>query len=184
VSLIALGTGKAGNKTLLGGTAIKVLRNSKIPVLTSKKSNKPQKLKRIIVPLDASRGLTKSFEYAAELAKKFNSTIDFVHIFEYFDYRLPDGSLNKIKASIYGELRDICGRNPLKGATPFDENVNINVVKDKNAWRGIVNFTRKTDADLISMMSYGGMRYKGEFLGSTAQKVIQEAPCPVLTMNP
>jgi nucleotide-binding universal stress UspA family protein len=34
------------------------------------------------------------------------------------------------------------------------------------------------------MMSYGGGKLKEDFIGSVAEKVIQEAPCPVITMTP
>jgi nucleotide-binding universal stress UspA family protein len=34
------------------------------------------------------------------------------------------------------------------------------------------------------MMTYGGRKHKGDFIGSVAEKVIQESPCPVITMSP
>jgi nucleotide-binding universal stress UspA family protein len=33
-------------------------------------------------------------------------------------------------------------------------------------------------------MTYGGKRIKEDFIGSVAEKVIQEASCPVITMKP
>lgn len=39
-------------------------------------------------------------------------------------------------------------------------------------------------ADLIVIMTYGSGRFKKEFIGSVAEKVIQEAHCPVITMTP
>jgi nucleotide-binding universal stress UspA family protein len=54
----------------------------------------------------------------------------------------------------------------------------------KNAWRGMIKFVDERNIDLIVMMTYGGGRIKEDFLGSIAEKVIQEAPCPVITMRP
>jgi nucleotide-binding universal stress UspA family protein len=70
------------------------------------------------------------------------------------------------------------------GATRLKEDLVINTVIAPNGWRGIVDFAFEKKADLIVIMTYGGGKFKKEFIGSVAEKVIQEAHCPVITMTP
>ncbi len=64
------------------------------------------------------------------------------------------------------------------------ENIRIHVEAAKNAWIGITELARKNDIDLIIMMSYGGIFFKEEFIGSIAWRVIQESSAPVITLTP
>jgi len=60
------------------------------------------------------------------------------------------------------------------------------VVKpEKNAFQGIIKYASENDIDLIFMNTYGGGEFRREeFIGSVAERVIQEAPCPVITVKP
>jgi nucleotide-binding universal stress UspA family protein len=70
------------------------------------------------------------------------------------------------------------------GKVKIKENIEASVEVAKNAWRGIVGFANEGDIDLIVMMSYGGGKLKEDFIGSVAEKVIQESASPVITMTP
>jgi len=52
------------------------------------------------------------------------------------------------------------------------------------AWFGIVNFAEENGIDLIIMTTHGRKGLARFMLGSTAEKVISESPCPVLTIKP
>ena len=60
----------------------------------------------------------------------------------------------------------------------------MHTVTAPNGWRGIIDFAVKNKTDMIVMMSYGGGKFKKEFIGSVSEKVIQESPCPVITLTP
>jgi hypothetical protein len=62
--------------------------------------------------------------------------------------------------------------------------VRIDVEADYNAWMGIVNYAKIQNNDLIIMNTHWQQKRFSDFLGNIAEKVIQEAPCPVLTMKP
>lgn len=64
------------------------------------------------------------------------------------------------------------------------ENVVIHVEAARNAWVEITELTREKNIDFIVMMTYGGTIIRGEFIGSTAWKVIQEASVPVISLTP
>ncbi|MGH7799391.1 MAG: universal stress protein [Thermodesulfobacteriota bacterium] len=178
VDLIALGKGRAVEKSILGGTALKVLRSSTLPVLTARGDGKSLKIKRILVPVDLSHGLSKDLKYAVELSKVFSATIYLLNVVEVGEYAFPPEIAEQMRGFSYREIVESMGKVKIK------ENIEASVEVAKNAWRGIVGFANERDIDLIVMMSYGGGKLKEDFIGSVAERVIQESVCPVITMTP
>lgn len=178
VNLIAMGKGRAEEKSILGGTALKVLRKSKIPVLTAREDSRRSEIKSILVPTDQSRGLYRDFKYAIELSKLFGARVYILNVVETGEQMFPLEIIEQMKGFCFRELNENVGK------VNIGENTDVAVEASKNAWSGIIKFVDSKDIDLIVMMTYGGGKFKEEFIGSVAQKVIQEAPCPVLTIIP
>ena len=176
--LIALGRGRSLEKTILGGTALKVLRTSRVPVLTARGGKFRGSFKRIVVPVDLSHGLGKSFDFAIDLAAAFGASVNVVNVVETGYQKYPPELAEQLRGFAHRELKETVGTTRLK------DDLVINSVIAANGWRGIVDFAIGKKADLIVMMTYGGGRFKKEFIGSVAEKVIQEAHCPVITMAP
>lgn len=176
--LIALGRGRSVEKTILGGTALKVLRSSRVPVLTARGGRFKGGFKRIVVPVDLSHGLGKSFDYAVDLAAAFGASVYVENVVETGYQKYPPELAEQLRGFAHRELKEIVGTTRLK------DDLVINTVIAPNGWRGIVDFAIEKKADLIVIMTYGGGKFKKEFIGSVAEKVIQEAHCPVITMTP
>ncbi len=51
-------------------------------------------------------------------------------------------------------------------------------------WSGIVDFARKRKVDIIVMSTHGRRGVPRFFLGSAAESVIKNAPCPVIAVKP
>ena len=178
VGLIALGKGRAVERAILGGTALKVIRDSKIPVLTVREDTRRADIKRILAPIDQSHGLSKGFKYAVEISEPFGAVINMLNVVEVGEHRFPPEIVERMKAFCFRELKENVGK------VKMSKNIKAYVEAAKNAWKGIVKFADDRDIDLIVMMTYGGAKFKEEFIGSVTQKVIQEAHCPVITIKP
>jgi len=176
--LIALGRGRSIEKTMLGGTALKVLRMSRIPVLTARGDNFKGSIKRIVVPIDLSHGLGRNFDYAIDLAAAFGASVHVLNVVETGYQKYPPELSEQLRGFAQRELKETVGSTRLK------EDLSISTVIAPNGWRGIVEFASGKKADLIVIMTYGGGKFKKEFIGSVAEKVIQESHCPVITMTP
>ena len=57
-------------------------------------------------------------------------------------------------------------------------------VKACRVGSGIVDFVREEDIDLIVMSTHARKGVPRLFLGSIAERVIREAPCPVIAVPP
>ena len=177
--LIVLGKGRAQEKLLLGATALKVIRRSPIPVMVARKKEGPIKSKNILVPTDLYNIASKDLLFTAELAKYLDLNITSLNIVEIGSKKYPPEVVERLRGNSYNNL--------IKKVNEANLGIKINtVVKTaKNAVRGIIDYSAENDIDIIFMNTYGGGEFRREeFIGSVAERVIQEAPCPVITVKP
>ncbi|MEQ9618817.1 MAG: universal stress protein [Deltaproteobacteria bacterium] len=176
--LIVLGRGRLPEQTILGGTALKVLRTSRIPVLTVRDDKLKYTINKILVPIALSHGLSKNFGYAMDLSREFCSMVDILNVVEVGYHHYPLELAELLKGFAHRELQGIVGKSRIT------DNLDMHTVTAVNGWRGIVDFAIRKKSDLIVMSSYGEGKFKKEFIGSVSEKVIQESRCPVITMTP
>jgi nucleotide-binding universal stress UspA family protein len=58
------------------------------------------------------------------------------------------------------------------------------VLRDGVAWEEIVGAARDEQADMIVMGTHGRAGLDRMLMGSVAERVVRQAPCPVLTVRP
>lgn len=142
-------------------------------------------LKRILVPVDFSPLSKKALLYAARLAKQFNAELDLFHAVEpevlpAFDgYMLaPPPIPNSAGVSCAGQL---------KTWTHFARNAGVarvgSMIRRGLPAFEIVEAAKERDADLIVIATHGYTGWKHFTIGSTAERVVRAAPCPVLVVR-
>ena len=52
-----------------------------------------------------------------------------------------------------------------------------------NPWSGICEYAQRSEIDLIIVSTHGRTGIKHALIGSTAEKVVRHAPCPVLVVK-
>lgn len=183
--LIILGThGRAGvKKWLYGSVAEQVVRHSPIPVLTIHKSwDKPFAIQKLLVPVDFSEYSKIAIDAALALAQTFKAHLTFLHVIEqtvhpaYYaatidslfiaDPQLMERSIENLKVFSGGEIA---------GAEY--------VVKEGRAYKEIVGFAKEQACDLILMSTRGLSGLEHLLIGSTTERVVRSAICPVLTVG-
>jgi nucleotide-binding universal stress UspA family protein len=191
IDLIVIATrGHTGWKHLaLGSTAERVVRYSPCPVLVMRpgtaRGRKPQLgFKKILVPIDFSECSLKGLAYAKAWARQFNSTLvllNSVHFQyyiasdEYARYDLPL-LMQQAEKAAREQMRDLVRKtdwNRLKVETSLHVG---------HAGQQICERAEDCDADLIVTSTHGITGLKHVLIGSTAEYVVQHAPCPVLVV--
>jgi len=80
-----------------------------------------------------------------------------------------DAARRRLKALVDDRLQDI---SPI-----------VSKVLSGHAWPEICAYAGRTHADLIIVATHGLTGLRHAFLGSTAERIVQHAPCPVLTVK-
>ena len=139
------------------------------------------KLKRILVPIDFSKISQKALEYAVPLAKQFEAKITLLHAFEPLPYPMDLAYLPMSKGFPIEPLEKELQALAKKTIEPqFLKEV---IVRVGTAFEVITNLARDCEADLIVITTHGHTGLKHVFLGSTAERVVRHAPCPVLVVR-
>ena len=176
--VISLGRGRIQERFVLGGTALKVIRGTRIPVLTATEDKPSAKIKKILAPIAVMHGLSGNFDYALQMAEIFGADVHVLNVVELGNLKVPLEIQEQLKSFALRDLVETIG------SARIAENIELETIASGSGWRGIVEYSEKNDIDLIVIMTYGGTKVREEFIGSTAEKVIQEAPCPVITLSP
>ena len=147
----------------------------------------PFKLKNILVPIDFSDHSRKALQYALPFAEKCGAKIILLHVVEprvypenYFDVIVP-AEMEAVNTNLattgrqrLAELR----REEISPKIAADT-----IVRTGQPYAEIINTAKEWDIDLIIIATHGYTGLKHVFLGSTADKVVRHAPCPVLTVR-
>lgn len=141
-------------------------------------------MRRIVVPVDFSKCSEKAVHYAAGFARQYGAKITLIHV-QPVPYYPPELGLmpasfpsiepqtKELRAKLEAEARrllppELLDRTELRTGSAFDE---------------ICAAAKKHRADLIVIATHGYTGLKHALLGSTAERVVRHAPCPVLAVR-
>jgi nucleotide-binding universal stress UspA family protein len=186
VDLIAMG--KRGlnlwGRMLLGSTTTKVLRQLHVPILTVRHAAKKPAVKKILVPSSFSPADKVSLRWALEFAGTLGASVFLLHIIQ------AHKSWDTVKGGFMGRLRRVATEklDAMLETVPAQKRKGVSeftrVKAFSRPWSGIVSFVREEGIDMIVMGTHAKKGVPRFFLGSVAERVIREAPCPVITLRP
>lgn len=149
------------------------------------RSSKKIDLKKILVPIDFSDHSRKALQYAIPFAKQFNASIDLVYVVEPTIYP-ADFSFGQVGfPNVEDELRkrgseelESLMKHTIKGAVQARK-----AILSGKASYEINEYAKKKKMDLIIIATHGHSGFEHALFGSTAEKVVRKAPCPVLVVR-
>lgn len=139
--------------------------------------------KKILIPFDGSGPSKKAAEHALNLAKDQNAEIVGLKAINLTGEVIsPSDSLwDTISGDLQDKAKDI-----LSELTALAEEKNVDItleLREGNPEREIVEFAEEWGADIIVMGTSGRSGFGRVLLGSTANRVIATAPCPVTVLH-
>jgi len=142
-------------------------------------------LKRILVPVDFSPLSKKAVHYATRLARQFGGEIDLLYVVEpevppAFDGFMiaPPTISNGSSARYASQLKALANSVRSAAIARVDS-----IVRCGLAAIEIVDAAKELDADLIVIATHGYTGWKHFAIGSTAERVVRAAPCPILVVR-
>jgi nucleotide-binding universal stress UspA family protein len=144
-----------------------------------------KKIGKILFPTDYSPFSNDTIEYAIAFALEYKARLYIMHVVELSTKDPADPMYKKPDLADYTDVHNfIKGRTAkqLKGARISSKKFEYEEIHEMglSASREIVKAARKKRVDLIVMASLGAGFLKKLLLGSTTERVIKEAGCPVL----
>lgn len=153
---------------IIGSNTEKVVRNSKIPVIVIKKDNEKFKLKNLVFASNFKEENKEVFGKFVTFANTFNSKVHLLKVNTPANFQGTSESKKKVKDFI-------TGYNLPKHK--------ISVYSDVSVEKGILNFSKDIDADLIALSTHGRSGLSHLFSGSVAKNLTKNALKPMLTIK-
>ncbi|MBI1938739.1 MAG: universal stress protein [Ignavibacteriales bacterium] len=142
-------------------------------------------INNILVPIDFSDYSKNALKYAVQFAKHFHAKIFLVYVVEPTIYP-ADFSMGQVAIpSMDADLQKRADEELTSLAKNFmDPSVEVEtMIKTGKPFVEINDTARENDIDLIIIASHGHTGVEHLLFGSTAEKVVRKAPCPVLTLR-
>ena len=180
--LIAMGThGRRGlGRWFMGSVTERLMRRSPVPVLALSSEDRLTEplFRRILVTTDFSAGTPDALEYAFSIAQENQSRITLLHVIN----DLVADPTNKYRESLVmgvkKQLEDFVP-DSVRNWCEVDTRVDVGL-----PYRRILKILESETFDLIVMNIHGKGMWDRALLGSTAERVVRAARCPVLLIPP
>jgi universal stress protein A len=142
-------------------------------------------LKKILVPVDFSDASKKALKYAFRFAEQFDCEIVLLHVLEpvsptvgsplvlevFLDAEDPLSTMEKKLAALSAQSHN------------NDANSISSTIRTGHAPNEITKAAKDLDIDLIVIATHGYTSSRHLCIGSTAERVVRSAPCPVLVVR-
>ena len=143
----------------------------------------PSQVRSILVPIDFSAPAEKALDYAVGLANQFGAKLTLLNVVEpvatpdFASYPLMMEN-DKVVANAKKHLEQLCTKAHIDEAR-----VEKTLVRNGVPYREITDAARTLKADLIVISTHGYSGLAHVFMGSTAERVVRHAECPVLVVR-
>lgn len=164
-------TSKISLSKLIGQNAFKMVRESKHPVITIRGKVHRDGCKTILLPVDLTKETREKVTKAIELAKIFNAEIRVISILTQKDEE-AENKLISYSNQVWKYIKDQGIRCTIK------------TLRGSDVPQMILDYGHEVEADLILIMSKAELSMKEFFIGTVAQRIINESDIPVLSYRP
>ena len=139
-------------------------------------------IKRILLATDFSRWARRAEDYACALACSWRASLTVLSVAEFMpglnpDYPVNQQYLAELLKQASSQLVDLKGRAERRGIA-VTTRMATGIPSEE-----VITAARAEDSDLVVVGTKGKTGLEHVLLGSTAERVIRGAPCPVMTVR-
>jgi nucleotide-binding universal stress UspA family protein len=137
---------------------------------------------RILAATDFSPTADRAMEYALSMAQSWNAELHVLHVVEWYPGMDPDHAVNRMylterRQEADRQFQRIKEKFSIIGRTVQPQTV-VGVPSEQ-----IEHIARALSADLIVLGTQGRTGLEHILFGSTAERIVRSAPCPVVTVR-
>ena len=177
-TLIIMGCNGADNlkKKFIGANSLRVVRESKVPVITIKGKHHRDGCRNIVLPLDLTKETREKVSKAIELAHLYNGAVirvvSVLFTTDEFVVNRLTRQLGQVKSFI--EKAEVeCTAEIVKG-----------IKGEETLAQNIIDYAHRVEGDLLMIMTQQEVDFTKYFIGSAAQEIINNSDIPVLSIIP
>ena len=154
------------DELLVGALAKKIAKNSKTPVLAINKDPENLKIKELVFVSDFKEENRKSFEVLLDFTQKFESKIHLLNVNTMSRFNSTKKAKQKMNAFLlkYKNLKH-----------------SINIYNDDSVEKGILNFSKEINADVIALSTHERSGFFRLFNKSISKSISKKTLKPVFT---
>ncbi|MCK5168776.1 MAG: universal stress protein [Bacteroidales bacterium] len=157
-------------KFFIGSNAFKIISATSKPVITIRGGVLPEKISKIILPLDISADTRQKLPFTAEIAKWFGAE---VHVITVTSLQTED--ISKKLTAYSNQMCKYLDKQGIKNEKKSLIGSNLTDL--------VIGYANTVKADLISIMTEQAS--DGTFvMGTAAQQMLNKSTLPVLSINP
>jgi nucleotide-binding universal stress UspA family protein len=177
VNFLIVGT--TGNQEskfkIVGSNSLRIIRDSKCPVITIKGKQHREGCHNIVLPIDLTKETREKVNYAIYFAKYFGSKVHAVTMNTATDTYV----INRLNA----QLRQVCEYIKSQGVDCTQNFLNTQS-GNSNMCNALLEFSHKAEADLLIIMTQQEADVIKYFVGSLAKEIIHSSDIPVMSIVP
>lgn len=143
------------------------------------KKQQPGAVGNIVVGLDFSPASDLALQYAAAIARQYQGQLHLVHAVQPHAYEEPETLPPETEERLREALERMQATTRRLGNIPYRI-----YAKHGYAAEVLALLAKSSGADLMVVGTHGASGLKKLALGSVAEQVFRQAPCPVLTVGP
>jgi nucleotide-binding universal stress UspA family protein len=186
--LLVLGTHGAQKDRGVGPVATSCVRRAPTNVLLVQDPH-AKAYSTVIACIDFSDTSRRALDQAVRVATQDSATLYVINVYsapwkKVRFGRQPEATADldiKYREMMLARLEEFC--SPLKHELTYLK-PRFQLVEHANHGHGIGQFARQIGADLVVLGTRGHTNLRDVFLGSTAERVLRDAPCSILAVKP
>ena len=144
------------------------------------------RVKSILCPIDFSDFSAAAYQYALSLADYYGAKVVVLHVVELWKYPFADYAAQEADYAKFSKALSEGGEVQLKRFIQEYSTDRVQpelVIHQGNAPNCILSFAQKQNLELIVMGTHGRRGFDRLVLGSTTDRVMRKAACPVLVVS-
>jgi len=163
--------GQSGFESIfIGSNAFKIVAAAECPVITVRKGVVPERITKIVLPIDITLETRQKVPFTAELARLFNAEVHVVTV------RMSESEWKIKTLKNYKEqVKDYLGKHGIKFVAEELRGDNITDMT--------IEYAEKVGAELICIMTEQEQTFENILIGPYAQQMVNHSATPVVTIR-
>jgi nucleotide-binding universal stress UspA family protein len=138
-------------------------------------------LKNILFATDFSQAAGAAAPIAIQIARRYGAKVYGVHVNRFDDYTVA-------APSAWAAMAEAAEKETKEDAGRLNEQLQSIehevVIGEGNLWEVLSNMIQQKEIDLVVVGTRGRTGFGKTLLGSVAEQILRQSPCPVLTVGP